>query len=42
MLTRVADGVLIHPSQFVQSNAVVVQGEGGVSLTPASARLPVT
>lgn len=30
MLTRVADGVLVHESEFCQSNAVVVQGRAGV------------
>jgi glyoxylase-like metal-dependent hydrolase (beta-lactamase superfamily II) len=32
MLRRVADGVLIHQSEFLQSNAVVVQGRAGVLL----------
>jgi glyoxylase-like metal-dependent hydrolase (beta-lactamase superfamily II) len=32
MLARVADGVLIHESEFMQSNAVVVQGQAGVLL----------
>ncbi|GAA3209698.1 MBL fold metallo-hydrolase [Dactylosporangium siamense] len=32
MLTQVADGVLVHESEFVQSNAVVVQGRAGVLL----------
>ncbi len=32
MLRQVADGVLIHESEFVQSNAVVVLGRGGVLL----------
>ena len=32
MLTQVADGVLVHESEFVQSNAVVVQGGAGVLL----------
>ncbi|MFI6303573.1 MBL fold metallo-hydrolase [Amycolatopsis thailandensis] len=32
MLTRVAEGVLVHESEFVQSNAVVVQGGTGVLL----------
>jgi glyoxylase-like metal-dependent hydrolase (beta-lactamase superfamily II) len=32
MLRQVADGVLIHVSEFVQSNTVVVQGRGGVLL----------
>jgi glyoxylase-like metal-dependent hydrolase (beta-lactamase superfamily II) len=32
MLRSVADGVLIHQSEFLQSNAVVVQGRAGVLL----------
>ena len=32
MLREVADGVLIHESEFCQSNAVVVQGNAGVLL----------
>jgi len=32
VLKRVAEGVLVHQSQFLQSNTVVVQGEGGVLL----------
>ncbi|HEU5483502.1 MAG TPA: MBL fold metallo-hydrolase [Microlunatus sp.] len=32
MLTRVAEGVLVHESEFLQSNAVVVQGDAGVLL----------
>jgi glyoxylase-like metal-dependent hydrolase (beta-lactamase superfamily II) len=32
VLRQVADGVLIHESQFLQSNAVVVQGRAGVLL----------
>ena len=32
MLRQVADGVLIHKSEFVQSNAVVVEGKTGVLL----------
>jgi glyoxylase-like metal-dependent hydrolase (beta-lactamase superfamily II) len=32
MLRQVADGVLVHESQFVQSNSVVVQGRDGVLL----------
>jgi glyoxylase-like metal-dependent hydrolase (beta-lactamase superfamily II) len=32
VLRRVADGVLIHVSEFLQSNAVVVQGRAGVLL----------
>ena len=30
MLRQIADGVLIHESEFVQRNAVVVQGQAGV------------
>jgi glyoxylase-like metal-dependent hydrolase (beta-lactamase superfamily II) len=32
MLRQVAEGVLIHESEFIQSNAVVVQGRAGVLL----------
>ncbi|MCW2545696.1 MAG: fold metallo-hydrolase, partial [Mycobacterium sp.] len=32
MLGQVADGVLVHESEFMQSNAVVVQGRAGVLL----------
>ncbi len=32
MLRQVAEGVLIHTSEFCQSNAVVVQGWAGVLL----------
>jgi glyoxylase-like metal-dependent hydrolase (beta-lactamase superfamily II) len=32
VLRQVADGVLVHQSEFVQSNAVVVQGRDGVLL----------
>lgn len=35
MLTQVAEGVLIHESEFCQSNAVVVQGAAGVLLIDA-------
>lgn len=35
MLTQVAEGVLVHRSQFLQSNAVVVQGATGVLLVDA-------
>ena len=35
MLRQVADGVLIHESEFCQSNAVVVQGRAGVLLIDA-------
>ena len=32
MLSQVAEGVLVHRSEFVMTNAVVVQGEDGVLL----------
>ncbi len=32
VLRQVAEGVLIHESEFLQSNAVVVQGRAGVLL----------
>jgi glyoxylase-like metal-dependent hydrolase (beta-lactamase superfamily II) len=32
MLRQVADGVLIHQSEFIQSNAVIVQGRAGALL----------
>ncbi|TCC44904.1 MBL fold metallo-hydrolase [Kribbella capetownensis] len=32
MLTQVADGVLVHQSELIQNNAVVVQGRDGVLL----------
>jgi len=35
MLRRVAEGVLVHQSEFCQSNAVVVQGRSGVLLIDA-------
>ena len=35
MLKQVAEGVLIHESEFVQSNAVAVQGRAGVLLVDA-------
>lgn len=35
MLKQVAEGVLIHQSEFMQSNAVVVQGPAGVLLIDA-------
>ena len=35
MLTQVADGVLVHRSEFCRSNAVVVQGRAGVLLVDA-------
>jgi len=38
MLRRVAEGVLIHESDFMQSNAVVVHGGAGVLLIDAGIR----
>jgi glyoxylase-like metal-dependent hydrolase (beta-lactamase superfamily II) len=35
MLRQVADGVLIHTSEFMKSNAIVVQGDSGVLLVDA-------
>jgi glyoxylase-like metal-dependent hydrolase (beta-lactamase superfamily II) len=35
VLTRIAEGVLVHESEFCQSNAVVVQGGSGVLLIDA-------
>jgi glyoxylase-like metal-dependent hydrolase (beta-lactamase superfamily II) len=35
MLKQVADGVLVHQSEFCQSNVVVVQGQDGVLLIDA-------
>ena len=35
MLRQIADGVRVHESKFCQSNAVVVQGQGGVLLIDA-------
>ena len=35
MLRQVAEGVLVHESEFCQSNAVVVQGRAGVLLIDA-------
>ncbi|SBT39599.1 MBL fold metallo-hydrolase [Micromonospora auratinigra] len=32
MLTEVTDGVLVHQSEFLRSNATIVQGRGGVLL----------
>lgn len=32
MLKQVAEGVLIHESEFLQSNSVIVQGRAGVLL----------
>ncbi|HEX3679016.1 MAG TPA: MBL fold metallo-hydrolase [Galbitalea sp.] len=38
MLRQVADGVLVHQSEFMQSNAVVVHGESGVLLVDPGIR----
>ena len=38
MLRQVADGVLVHESEFLQSNAVVVQGQAGVLLIDPGVR----
>ncbi|MBV9823697.1 MAG: MBL fold metallo-hydrolase [Actinobacteria bacterium] len=35
MLRQVAEGVLVHQSEFMQTNAVVVQGENGALLVDA-------
>ena len=35
MLKRIGEGVLAHESEFIESNAVVVQGEAGVLLIDA-------
>ena len=35
MLQQVAEGVLIHQSEFIQSNAVAVHGRAGVLLIDA-------
>ncbi|MFJ6538962.1 MBL fold metallo-hydrolase [Paenarthrobacter sp. NPDC091711] len=32
MLTHVAEGVLVHESEFIQSNCTLVQGRDGVLL----------
>jgi glyoxylase-like metal-dependent hydrolase (beta-lactamase superfamily II) len=32
MLKQIADGVLVHESEFIQSNSVIVQGADGVLL----------
>jgi len=37
VLKQVAEGVLVHESEFCQSNAVVVRGRGGVLLIDAGA-----
>jgi glyoxylase-like metal-dependent hydrolase (beta-lactamase superfamily II) len=38
VLSQVAEGVLIHQSDFLQTNAVVVQGRGGVLLVDPGVR----
>src|SRR5919202_5591478 len=38
VLRQVAEGVLIHESEFLQSNAVVVQGRAGVLVIDAGVR----
>jgi glyoxylase-like metal-dependent hydrolase (beta-lactamase superfamily II) len=38
MLRRIAEGVLIHQSEFCQTNAVVVQGRAGVLLVDPGVR----
>lgn len=38
MLTQVAEGVLVHESEFITSNAVVVQGRAGVLLVDPGVR----
>ena len=38
MLRQVADGVLVHESEFCQSNAIVVQGRSGVLLIDPGVR----
>jgi glyoxylase-like metal-dependent hydrolase (beta-lactamase superfamily II) len=38
MLSQVAEGVLIHESEFLQRNAVVVQGRAGVLLIDPGVR----
>ncbi|CAN5420561.1 MBL fold metallo-hydrolase [soil metagenome] len=38
MLTQIVEGVLVHESDFAQSNAVVVQGEAGVLLIDVGIR----
>ncbi|QNE17276.1 MBL fold metallo-hydrolase [Kribbella qitaiheensis] len=35
MLKQVAEGVLVHESEFCQSNAIVVQGQGGMLVIDA-------
>jgi glyoxylase-like metal-dependent hydrolase (beta-lactamase superfamily II) len=38
VLTQVAEGVLVHQSDFLQTNAVVVQGPAGVLLIDPGVR----
>src|SRR5690349_367466 len=38
MLRQVEEGVWVHESEFMQSNAVVVQGDAGVLLVDAGIR----
>ena len=38
MLTQVAEGVLIHQSELLQNNTVVVQGRAGVLLVDPGIR----
>ena len=38
MLSRVADGVLVHQSTFMQTNTVVVEGRDGVLLVDPGIR----
>jgi hypothetical protein len=38
MLIQVAEGVLVHQSEFLQTNAVVVQGRAGVLLIDPGVR----
>lgn len=38
MLTKIADGVLVHQSEILQNNAVVVQGQAGVLLVDPGIR----
>jgi glyoxylase-like metal-dependent hydrolase (beta-lactamase superfamily II) len=38
MLRQVAEGVLVHQSEFLQTNAVVVEGRDGVLLIDPGVR----
>ena len=40
MLTQVAEGVLVHQSELLQNNAVVVQGRSGVLLIDPASQAP--